>query len=65
MATIITGDTGTVYELRDNGSVWITSKFGDIQVTSVSDPDDFATAVDNEEEDMRCMMADARAEFGV
>lgn len=65
MATTITGDTGTVYELRNNGEVWITSRFGDMQVSSVSHPDDFETAVDNEEEDMRCMMADARREFGV
>lgn len=65
MATTMTGDTGTVYELRDNGEVWIISQFGDMQVTSVSHPDDFETAVDNEEEDMRCMIADARQEFGL
>ena len=62
MARRITGDTGSVYELRGL-TVWLVSRWGDIELTSVSDPDDFATAVDVEEEDMRCMMAAARKEF--
>ena len=64
MANTITGTSGSVYELRGHG-VWLISKFGDMQLTSVSDPEDFGTAVDVEDEDMRCMMADARAEFGL
>lgn len=32
---------------------------------NVSHPENMAVAIDNHEEEMRCLMADAKAEFGV
>jgi hypothetical protein len=36
----------------------------DFEVGAVGDPDNFETAIDAAEEEMRCLIADARAEFG-
>lgn len=52
----------TTYELRGH-EIHTTGKHG-YYAGSVMDPENFETAVDNAEEDMRCLMADARAEFG-
>lgn len=37
----------------------------DYSVGAVSDPENFETAIDEADEEMRCLMAEARAEFGL
>lgn len=51
------------YALYANGELWTTGKYGFL-CGYVSDPGNLDTAIDNHEEEMRCLMAEARAEFG-
>jgi len=51
------------YTLEGN-DLWTTGKFAFFCGT-VSHPENMAIAIDNHEEEMRCRMADAKAEFGI
>jgi len=53
----------TTYKLYADGQLWTTGRHGFL-CGYVSDPDNLDCAIDNHEEEMACLMADARAEFG-
>ena len=52
------------YALHEDGELWATGKEAYL-CGNVSDPGNLDEAIDNFEEELRCLMADARAEFGV
>jgi hypothetical protein len=54
----------TTYKLFANGELWTTGRHGFL-CGYVSDPGNLDYAIDNHEEEMRCLMADVRAEFGL
>ena len=53
----------TTYHLFANGELWTTGRYGYL-CGYVSNPDNIDEAIDNHEEEMRYLMADAVAEFG-
>jgi len=61
VATQKRGDT--TYKLYANGELWTTGEHGYF-CGHVSDPENIDCAIDNHEEEMSCLMADAFAEFG-
>lgn len=62
------GTSGAKYAMRKDEeghlSVWLVSKFGDMELRGVSDADDFEYAVEVEDEELRVLMAEAKEEFG-
>ncbi len=54
------GDTR--YQLFSNGQLWTAGRHGYF-CGYVSDPENIDLAIDNHEEEMCCLMADAMAEF--
>jgi hypothetical protein len=50
------------YVLYENGELWTTGKYG-FRAGYVMEPGNLDTAIDNHEEEMRVMLADARSEF--
>lgn len=53
----------TTYHLFANGELWTTGRNAFL-CGHVSNPDYIDEAIDNHEEEMQCLMADAFAEFG-
>ena len=53
----------TTYKLFANGELWTTGEHG-FRCGYVMNPGNLDYAIDNHEEEMRCLMAEARAEFG-
>ena len=53
----------TTYKLFSNGELWIGGRHGFL-CGYVSDPENIECAIDSHEEEMACLVADARAEFG-
>ena len=51
------------YVLHSNGELWTTGKHGYL-AGHVIEPGNLDNAIDNHEEEVRVMMAQARAEFG-
>ena len=51
------------YALYANGELWTTGKYG-YRAGYVMDPENIDIAIDEAEEEMRCLEAEARAEFG-
>jgi len=67
-AVAVRKNGSTTYKLYNNGELW---QSGDASLPDgflcgyVTDPEHIDTAIDNYEEEMRCLMASARAEFGL
>jgi len=61
VATQKRGDT--TYKLFANGELWTTGKWGFL-CGHVMDPENLDHAIDNHEEEMAYLMAQARVEFG-
>jgi|TARA_R110002110_G_scaffold175674_1_gene379346 hypothetical protein len=53
----------TTYKLYANGELWTAGKHG-FRCGYVMNPGNLDYAINNHEEEMRCLMAEARAEFG-
>jgi len=54
----------TTYRLFSNGQLWTSGRHAYL-CGIVSDPDNLDEAIDNHEEEMAYLIADARAEFGL
>jgi hypothetical protein len=52
------------YELKPNGELWTTGEHA-YMCGYVMNPENLDEAIENHEEEMRSLMAEARAEFGL
>ena len=53
----------TTYKLFSNGELWTGGRYGYL-CGHVSNPENIESAINSHEEEMACLVADARAEFG-
>ena len=55
---------GKTYHLFSNGELWTTGRYA-LLCGYVANPANIAVAIEVHEEEMQCILASARAEFGI